>query len=48
MIEEVDELVSSKCYDIVKLLLNKIAFGGRWVYKVKIDINLNPIRWKAR
>jgi hypothetical protein len=48
MQEELAALAKQKTWDLVKCPLGTRPIKGRWVFKVKLDSNNQPIRYKAR
>ena len=46
--DEVKSLTDRKVFTLVKLPKGKKAISTRWVTKIKLDENNQPIRWKAR
>jgi hypothetical protein len=48
MREEMSSLEKQKCWELVPLPQGTKAIKGRWVYKVKLDQENKPIRYKAR
>ena len=45
---EVDELNSQNTWNLVDLPNNRTPLKGKWVYKIKRDLNNNIIKYKAR
>jgi len=48
MCEELEELENQRIWELVDLLYDRKAFGGRWVYKKKINNTNNTIKYKLR
>jgi Reverse transcriptase (RNA-dependent DNA polymerase)/Integrase core domain len=48
MKEEITSLQKQQCWVLVPLPKGCKAIKGRWVYKIKLDNNNQPIRYKAR
>ncbi|KAI0992283.1 hypothetical protein K3495_g15903, partial [Podosphaera aphanis] len=45
---EVNELQNQKTWSLSDLPPNKVPLKGRWIYKIKTDLNGNIIKYKAR
>ncbi|KAI0991283.1 hypothetical protein K3495_g16904, partial [Podosphaera aphanis] len=45
---EIDELVCQNTWELTELPKNKVPLRGRWVYKLKTDLNGEIIKYKAR
>ncbi|KAI0992610.1 hypothetical protein K3495_g15575, partial [Podosphaera aphanis] len=45
---EIDELVCQNTWELTELPKNKVPLRGRWVYKLKTDLNDEIIKYKAR
>jgi hypothetical protein len=45
---EIEELNKQNTWDLTILPNNRTALKGRWVYKIKTDLNNNIIKYKAR
>jgi len=45
---EIDELITQNTWNLTTLPANRTPLRGKWVYKIKIDINNNIIKYKAR
>lgn len=45
---EIDELESQNTWSITELPHDKIPLKGRWVYRIKTDLNGNIVKYKAR
>ena len=45
---EIDELELQNTWNLVKLLPNSTYLRGRWVYKIKTDLDNNIIKYKSR
>ena len=45
---EIDELIKQNTWNLTTLPNNRTPLRGKWVYKIKIDINNNIIKYKAR
>ena len=48
MKEELTSLSNHKAWDLIPLPAGAKPIKARWVFKVKLDGDNNPIRWKAR
>ena len=48
MQKEIDELNRQNTWNLANLPDNRTALRGKWVYKIKTDINNNIIKYKAR
>jgi hypothetical protein len=48
MQKEIDELNRQNTWNLADLPNNRTALRGKWVYKIKTDINNNIIKYKAR
>jgi hypothetical protein len=45
---EIEELNKQNTWDLTTLPNNRTALKGRWIYKIKTDLNNNIIKYKAR
>jgi hypothetical protein len=45
---EIEELNKQNTWDLITLPNNRTPLKGRWVYKIKTDLNNNIIKYKAR
>tara|TARA_R110002060_G_scaffold434_1_gene1057 strand:- start:413 stop:847 length:435 start_codon:yes stop_codon:yes gene_type:complete len=45
---EIDELELQNIWNLVELPFNRIYLRGKWVYKIKPDINNNITKYKSR
>jgi hypothetical protein len=48
MQKEIDELNRQNIWDLATLPNNKTALYGKWLYRIKTDINNNITKYKAR
>ena len=48
MKSEIDELELQNTWNLVELPPNKTYLRGRWVYRIKTDLNNNIIKYKLR
>ena len=48
MEEEVASLTKNKTWELAKLPKDRKLLRGKWIFKIKVDANGRPCRWKAR
>ena len=48
MKSEYDSITGNNVYELVELPGGKNAISTKWVYKIKLDSENNPIKWKSR
>jgi hypothetical protein len=46
--EELDSLAENNTWQVTTMLMGATLIKGRWVFKIKFDVNGKPERFKAR